>query len=373
MTPEPPNWTVEGEGDSRRVYLTGHWQLFTRTRDKDRLARELKQFERPQALAWDMRGIDSLDSAGAYFLWQLWGRQEPKELQCREEYSHWFERFAALPEQPPQPRRTIMHFMETFGGGVASVTMSTLGLFVLGGTVMVDFGHCVLRPRLMPWREISASVYRTGFSSLAILGVTGFIIGVVMALQFGASLTQFGASDQIIGLLGLAVLRELGPWITALIQAGRAGSAITAGIAGMHLTEELDALRTFGSSPVMRLVMPKVVAMGLVMPLLVIWTDFMELLGGAVAVQVDLGIPHQVILNRFPEEVSLLNFWFGLGKGVLFGVTIAIVSSFFGLRAAANTQSLGLQNTHSVVVGITLILILDAASGALLAKMGFLG
>lgn len=374
MNSEQPTWTIEGEGDDRRVRLAGAWTLFMRTQDEQRLTREFRELESPQSMSWDLNGIDKLDSAGALFLWRLWQHQLPEALECRPEYRQWFERFDALPKQSPAPRRrSFMWALEALGGGLMAFANTTLGLFRLLGVVCVDAMYCITHPRVTPWREISASIYRTGVSSLVLLGVTGFVIGVVMTLQLGMTLKQFGANEKVIGLLGLAILRELGPVIAALIQAGRAGSSMTAGIAGMHLTEELDALRTFGGSPTLRLVLPKVVSMILVMPLLVVWSDFTEILGGMMTAQMYLGIPHGLFMARFPNSVSLFNFWLGLGKGAVFGITISVVASYFGLKARASTSSLSAQTTRSVVVGLTLILIMDAASGALLSAMGIKG
>ncbi len=374
MHSEHPTWSIEGEGNNRWIKLAGAWALFIYTRDKQRLAREFRHLESPHSLGWDLNGIDKLDSAGALFLWRLWEHQLPRELECRTEYRRWFERFDALPETPPEPNRNLVWvFLQSLGGGLTAFFNTTIGLFKLLGLVFLDIVYCFLNPRVTPWREISASIYRNGVSSLVLVGVTGFVIGVVMTLQLGMTLKQFGANGKIIGLLGLAILRELGPVIAALIQAGRAGSSMTAGIAGMHLTEELDALRTFGGSPTLRLVLPKVVSMTLVMPLLVVWCDFNEILGGMMTSQMYLGIPHGLFLVRFPNSVSLFNFWLGLGKGAVFGITISVVASYFGLNARASTDSLSAQTTNAVVVGLTLILIMDATSGALLSWMGILG
>jgi phospholipid/cholesterol/gamma-HCH transport system permease protein len=368
-----PSWTVEGEGAARRVRLHGSWALFLRSDDRQRLLREFQALEAPGRLAWDLSAIERFDSAGAWLLWQTWGRQIPVSLECDEQSRQWFENFQTLPEHPsPGMDINLWRFLERFGASLNNAARVSAGLFALLVGVFGEILRCVLRPRLTPWREISASIYHTGVSSLVLLGITGYVIGVVMALQLGVTLKHFGANAQIIGLMGLAVLRELGPVIAAIIQVGRAGSSITAGIAGMHITEELDALRTFGASPQLRLVMPKVVALVIAMPLLVVWTDFTEILGGATTAQFDLGVPYALFLARLPHEVSLFNFWMGLAKGAVFGVIIGIVGSYFGLKSEANTSSLSQQTTHSVVVGLSVILIFDALSGAILAKLGYL-
>lgn len=368
-----PGWNIEDQGQYERITLHGSWALFLRADDRMRLVRALTALDEPESLIWDLSAIDALDSAGAWLLWQAWGRQLPVALECADKDRRWFDYLQALPELGRrQDRFTLGGALERLGAGLHNIGRDSVGLCALLIGVLRDLLACVLRPRLMPWRELSASIYRIGVSSLLLLGVTGYVIGVVMSLQIGVTLSSFGANGRIIGLMGLAVLRELGPVIAALIQVGRAGSSITAGIAGMHLTQELDALQTFGGSARLRLVMPKVLAMMIAMPLLVVWTDFAEILGGATTAQFDLGVPYMLFLARLPHDVSLFNFWLGLVKGALFGIIIAIVGSYFGLKARASTESLSRQTTNSVVVGLSLILITDALSGAILAKLGYL-
>lgn len=370
MNSQQPTWNIRGEGKARRICLAGRWTLFIHTKAGKRLNREFERFGVHREMTWDFSEVEGLDSAGALFLWRFWDEAWPAGLECPNRYRHWFERLDNMPEFPPQPRWSVHRALEHFGGNLVGIMSTIWGLVALHWTVLADLGQSLKEPRITPWREISASVYRTGVSSMAILGVTGFVIGIVMSLQLGVNLKQFGANEQIIGVLGFAVLRELGPVIAGLIQSGRAGSSITAGIAGMHLTEELNALRTFGGFPSLRLVLPKVLAMAIVMPLLVVWTDFTEILGGMVAAQSYLDVPHSLFIARMPETVNLFDFWMGLIKGGVFGIIISVVGSYFGLKSEANTDSLSSNTTKSVVVSLSLILIFDAVFGAFMAMLG---
>ncbi|MGN8160093.1 ABC transporter permease [Salinisphaera sp. RV14] len=368
-----PSLQVEDDAERRCVRLTGSWRLFTASDHRRRVADELDALDSPRDMTWDLSEISALDSAGAWLLWQAWGKREPAELKCRDPHRQRFERLAGAPEVPPRESRlSLLDLLDRLGGDLIAVGRHVGGMIALLIGVMADIATISVRWRLIPAREISAAIYRSGVSSVVLLGVTGYVIGVVMSLQIGVTLSSFGANQRIIGLMGLAVLRELGPVIAALIQAGRAGSSITAGIAGMHLTEELDALKTFGGSPRLRLVTSRVIAMMITMPLLVVWTDGAEIMGGATTAQFDLGVPFALFIARLPESVQIYNFWLGLGKGALFGLIIALVGSYFGLTARANTDSLSAQTTRSVVVGLALILIIDALSGAILAKLGLI-
>ncbi|HET7313138.1 ABC transporter permease [Salinisphaera sp.] len=370
----PPGWELDESGDRRRIVLSGSWRLFTASDCRRRMSAELGALDSPADMIWDLNAVEALDSVGAWVLWQVWNRQLPADLACRDPHRQRFDRLADAPDVlPPKSHRiSPVGALDTLGAGIIGIAQHTIGLLALLLGVLMDIATCAVRWRLIPVREITASIYHTGVSSVLLLGVTGYVIGIVMSLQIGVTLEDFGANQRIIGLMGLAVMRELGPVIAAIIQAGRAGSSITAGIAGMHLTEELDALQTFGSSPRMRLVTSRVVAMMITMPLLVVWTDGAEILGGATTAQFDLNVPFALFIARLPSSVDIYNFWLGLGKGALFGLIIALVGSYFGLTARANTDSLSSQTTRSVVVGLSLILILDALSGAILAKMGLI-
>lgn len=363
-------WEIVEAPGGRTVRLAGYWNLLAKGRKRERLAAALKEVQNPAQLGWDLTRVDVIDSAGALLLWHLWGRTVPREFNCRPEHRQWFKRLENLPPGRKAGKWGLWRPLDGLGGQLARIFRDAGGMFVLVGRLMLDFGYTLAHPRLMPWKEISASIYRTGTSALPLLGTVGVLIGIVMTYQLAMSISKFGANTMIVGLLGLSMMRELGPVITALIVIGRTGSTITAGIGAMHVTEEFDALRAFGSSPTQRLIMPNVIGMAISIPLLVVWTDFAGLVGGIVAADASLGVGYKMFVERLPEAVPWVNFWIGLGKGVLFGLIIATVSSYFGLKIRANTESLRQETTNSVVTGLTLILILDATSGALLTNVG---
>lgn len=358
-------WAVEG---NHQVTLSGSWDLLADNFRRRQLYREFQALEAPENWRWDLCDLRALDSGGALLLWHIWNRQWPRALACRDEHRNWFERLAQTPSIPPDPGR--LQWSERYVAGVMALAQTIAGMFLLLAQVLLDAVYCVRHPRALPWCELSAAVYRVGTSSMLLLAMVGFTIGVVVTVQIGITLRQFNAEQLIVGLSALAILRELGALISALIVAGRSGSAMAAGIGAMHLTEEIDALRAFGASPTQRLVLPRVVGMVLAMPLLVVWTDFAALVGAALMSQWYLGIGWGLFVERLPESVQLVNFWIGLGKGVLFGLVISLVACFFGLSAAPNTSSLSRYTTRSVVTSLSLILLLDASLSALLLNVG---
>lgn len=359
-------------GEDGVVRLSGPWTLLLDTPRRRRVAAELGRLGAAAQLRWDLTGIDALDSAGARVLWQAWDRRLPEHLDCPARHMHWFRWLeqARFPDAPQRHR--LRHALDRIGRGALGFVRSVGGVLLLSGQLLVDLAYCARHPRVIPWKETAATVYHVGAMSLLLLGVVGFLIGVVMTIQIGMALQQFGAAMMIVGMLGLAVLRELGPVICGVILAGRSGSAMTAGIGAMHLTGEYAALRAFGISPSLRLVLPRVAGAAITLPLLVVWTDFAALIGGAVTAQVDLGVNVGLFLDQLPRQVQIVNFWIGLAKGALFGFTIALVGCWFGISAEPDTAGLSRNTTLSVVTSLTLILLFDASSGALLTHVGLL-
>ncbi|HEY5801387.1 MAG TPA: ABC transporter permease, partial [Burkholderiaceae bacterium] len=175
----------------------------------------------------------------------------------------------------------------------------------------------------------------------------------------------------LVNLLGMSIIRELGPLLAAILVAGRSGSSITAQLGVMRVTEELDAMLVMGMPHGFRLIMPRVVALAIAMPLLVIWTDAMALIGGIVAANAELDLSPSYFFKSLPDAVPLANYYIGLGKGVVFGALIALVACHFGLRIKANTESLGRGTTTSVVTAITVVILADAVFAIVFNGVGF--
>jgi len=195
---------------------------------------------------------------------------------------------------------------------------------------------------------------------MPVTALVAFLIGVVLSYLFALQLKRFGAEAFIVDVLGIGVIRELGPVLVAVLVAGRSGSAITAQLGVMRVTEEIDALATMGVPRHLRLVFPKVLALGIAMPLLVAWTCAIAILGGMLAAHFELGLDYEFFISNLPRAVPLPNLWISLGKGIVFGISIALVACHFGLRIKPNTESLSRSTTESVVAGITLVILLDA-------------
>ena len=199
-----------------------------------------------------------------------------------------------------------------------------------------------------------------GFDALPIVGLLSFLMGIVVAYQGADQLRQYGANIFVADLVGLSMLREFAPLMTAIIIAGRSGSAYAAQIGTMAVTEEIDAMRTLGIEPMELLVLPKIIALMLALPLLTVFADMLGVLGGMIMAQAQLGVTYAEFLDRFVKAVSITAYLVGVGKAPVFAVIITIVGCFQGFRTKGGADSVGRQTTRSVVQSIFLVIVADA-------------
>jgi phospholipid/cholesterol/gamma-HCH transport system permease protein len=238
------------------------------------------------------------------------------------------------------------------------------------GQLLLDMVKLLRAPRNGPWRDISGNLYRIGATALPITALVGFLIGVVLAYLMAQQLRQFGADAFIVDILGISLIRELGPVLAAILIAGRSGSAITAQIGVMRVTEELDAMKVMGIPQGFRLVLPRAIAMAVAMPLLSVWTTLAALSGGVLAADVVLGLTPGYFVTALAKVVLVSNLWLAVGKSVVFGLLIALIGCHYGLRIKPNTQSLGEGTTASVVTSITMVLLVDALFAVVFKDIG---
>ena len=218
----------------------------------------------------------------------------------------------------------------------------------------------ILQPKRIRWRPILFNIRTAGFDALPIVGLLSFLLGIVVAYQGAGQLRQYGANIFVADLVGLSMLREFAPLMTAIIIAGRSGSAYAAQIGTMAVTEEIDAMRTLGISPQELLVLPKVIALFIAMPLLTVFADAMGVFGGMLMAQQQLDVGFVEFLDRFVKAVSPTAFMIGVGKAPIFALIIAMVGCFQGFRTRGGADSVGRQTTRSVVQSIFLVIVADA-------------
>lgn len=221
------------------------------------------------------------------------------------------------------------------------------------------------------WPAVMSEIEAAGVRALGIVGLLSFMIGMVMAYQGGATLSNYGANILIVNLVGIITLREMGPLLAAIIVAGRTGSSYTAQLGTMQITEEIDALRAIGIPPFELLVLPKVIALVVTLPLLSLFADLMGLLGGAVVANYGYGVSFAVYFDRIPQVITVTTLWLGLIKAPVFAVVIALIGCMQGLRVRGSAAEVGRATTVSVVQAIFMVIVIDAVFSVLYNLMGY--
>ncbi len=358
-------------GDDAICRLLGDWNVQQLSTRGAVLARRQALAQVKSSTRWDLSGIQTLDAVGAQLLWQAWGQCIPPGTVLTPSQQALLEVLAQHPiEAVPAPQAIQWYgWIIAIGHGCYVAANHGRELLLLLGGLVVNLGLLLARPSRGPWREISAQIFRVGAQALGITALVGFLIGIVLSYLSAQQLAVFGAGQFIVKLLGVATVRELGPVLAAILVAGRSGSSITAQIGVMRVTQELDAMQVMGISHGQRLIMPRVIALAIAMPLLVLWTDAIALLGGMLAAKWQLGLSMTWFFDRLPDAIGLTNYWISVIKGVTFGGWIALVACHFGLQIEPNTESLGRGTTASVVASITGVILIDALYAILFNEM----
>ena len=363
--------TVAGDG-ARVVHLSGAWDIRALQSRAAALQSALRDAGPAQVSLWDLTQIQRFDHIGAMLVWRTWGRCRPSRLQLKREHEIFFgacESAEAVASSPAAPDRFPL--LLALGRGVWAVTGHVLEMLQLFGQLLIDAATVVRQPLLRPWREFSAAIYKIGAQALGITALVGFLIGVVLSYLSAEQLRLVGADVFIVNILGIGIVRELGPVVCSILVAGRSGSAITAQLGVMRVTEELDALSVMGISNTLRLILPKTAAIAVALPLLVLWTSGVALVGGAVSAKAELGMSFFQFFSALPAAVPEVNLWLGVGKGLVFGVLIALIACHFGLRIQPNTESLAAGTTRSVVTSITAVIVADAILAVIFSDVGW--
>ena len=322
----------------------------------------------------DIGGLTRMDTAGA---WWIITRQAPGAkvviLNATPAQTQLIEtvRQNMVPTAviPPLPHGVVAG-VATFGARVAAAAQTAKELLSFLGHVVATLGGLVLRPGRLRLTSLVHQCQQVGLNAVPIVALMAFLIGVVLAFQGSAQLRQFGAEVFVVDLISISVLRELGILLTAIIVAGRSGSAFTAAIGTMKMREEIDALRTLGLDPVAVLVVPRVLALMLMLPALGFIADLSGLVGGAAMAWIDLGVSPAVFKSRLLSDTDVWHFGVGMIKAPFFALIIGIIGCYEGLRVGGDAESLGRRTSTSVVLSIFMVIVMDALFSILFATVG---
>ena len=356
----------------RVVMLSGDWTLSALRTSIGHSFKALKSASADPTLKWDLRQINALDSTGALIILRAWGGDRRSSALLNPDHAAILQRIAAVPPvEPARWRPDLLAPLVFLGRRENRFFEHVVALVRLVGMLVMDAIYLLVHPRQIPWREISATIYKAGALALPVTALVGFLIGVVISYLTADTLKAYGAGVYIVNLLGISIIRELGPLLVAILLAGRSGSAMTAQIGVMRVTEEIDAMITMGISPISRLVLPKVLGLAVAMPLVSMWAIAAALVGGALAANAQLDIDFFYFLGSLPKVVSADNLWIASVKSLSFGMAIALISCHFGLRTKPNTESVSNAITTSVVAAITMVILLDAVFAIMFRNVGF--
>jgi phospholipid/cholesterol/gamma-HCH transport system permease protein len=359
------------------LHAEGSW-LVGEAMTLDRLLRALRLPSGGQ-VQLDLAGIDRLDTAGAWLL--LRTEHELAERGNAVAVTGMHPSFAPLLTQlrthgavsplphPIPPHHTFICFLARLGEVTTIVLRRGYAMLGFGGLVFVTIARLLPQPRRLRLPAMFVQMEQTGLDAMPIVGLLSFLIGVVMAYQGADQLRRYGAEIYTIDLLGNAVLRELGVLLSAIIIAGRSGSAFTAQIGTMQVNQEIDALHTLGLDPVEVLVLPRVFGLTLTLPLLVFYADAMGLLGGCLMTWGILGINVPTFLDHLRGAVTMWTLWIGVIKAPFFAAIISMVGCYEGFNVTGSADSVGRLTTQSVVEAIFLVIVADAAFSILFSVL----
>jgi phospholipid/cholesterol/gamma-HCH transport system permease protein len=363
MTDEP-GWIKLAQGRDGAVLQAGGAWTIEHAADLDRQVESLPKKSGARAL--DLGAIEAIDTAGAWLLARATGRGEGQEIPWQNlpsEFQPLAERvLTAGPKVvPDRPRpRTITDWVADVGEGMEERLTEALDLIAFFGEFVLATGRVIANPRRFRWVPLLVHIEQTGINALPIVGLISFLVGVVLAYQGAEQLRQFNAQFLTVNMVGISVLREMGILLTAIVVAGRSGSAFTAQIGTMQVSEEVDALRTMGLDPMEVLAIPRVAALIITLPILTFFADLMGLLGGGVMCVMLIDMTFGQYVARLNDVVTATEFWVGMVKAPVFAILIALVGCFEGLRVTGSAESVGKMTTRAVVEGIFLVIIFDA-------------
>ncbi len=363
-------YTIEDRGEGAPVLaLHGPYRVSSIGAIDD----ELQSLDGPFS-AVDMSGIDEIDTVGAWVACSL-ARDHGTDVTGASERA---ERLMAAVDTSVEdmtiaaPRETIFKRVPaTVGGKVFEMGEGVKSTIAFLGRFILALGSLIRHPRRFRWLALIRQSELVGVDALAIIGLMSFLIGIVIAQQGSVQLAQFGAETLTVNLVGRITLRELGVLMTAIMVAGRSGSAFAAQIGTMKLTEEIDAMRTIGISPMEALVVPRVMAAVLMMPLLGFFASVMAIIGGAVIADITLGIPFYTFLVRIKEVVPMYDLYVGMIKAPVFGLIIGMTGCYQGMLVSGDSEQVGLRTTKAVVQAIFAVIVVDAFFAVFFTEIGW--
>lgn len=366
--------TIRREGDVAVLCMAGRVVMST----LDMLEPALRKTPSGVPVVIDLSGVEALDTGGAWRILQLRAKLEaegarvevagadPHETELLETVA----RSLPAAEGAEEPPRDVLDWVAGVGEKMADLARTSIEVLGFLGLVLARAGNTVIRPGRLRGTALVHHMQEVGFNAVPIVSLMAFLIGVVLAFQGSAQLRQFGAEVFVVNLIAISVLRELGILLTAIIVAGRSGSAFTAAIGSMKIREEIDAMRTLGLDPIEVLVLPRVLALLFMLPVLGFIANMMGLIGGALMSWIELGVSPGMFVTRLYETTDLWHLGVGFIKAPFFAVIIGVIGCYEGMKVEGSAESVGRLTTASVVLSIFSVIVVDAVFSVFFAEIG---
>ncbi|MDQ3075329.1 MAG: MlaE family lipid ABC transporter permease subunit [Pseudomonadota bacterium] len=335
--------------------------------------RELENISDP--LTIDLGAVEKMDTVGAWLVHRAMRDRGAKVVGASPDGQQLLEQVADADHPTrvcPDQSNSASRALGELGDWTIEAGRTLVGMLGFLGAVMISMGKIIRRPKRFRLNAVVQRFDLVGVRALGIIGLMTFLIGIVIGQQGAVQLAAFGAEVYTINLIGRLSVRELATLMTAIMVAGRSGSAFAAQLGTMKITEEIDAMRTIGVSPIEALVIPRILAATIMMPLLSFYAMMMALLGGGMYVWVDLGIPPATFIQRIQEVVPLTDLYVGLIKAPVFGFIIALAGCFQGMLVEGNSEEVGTRTTAAVVQSIFLVIVLDAVFAVFFSQIGWI-
>ncbi|PZO88963.1 MAG: ABC transporter permease [Micavibrio aeruginosavorus] len=367
MAEQPGFLTSENEGQAKRLILSGEWTL----ENSAEILRECQDQCFDNISEINGQSIERMDSWGVVRLQKI-ADETGASLQLPDNLKDTFAFFEKTEKKIPErsKKRGLYSALVSIGKNTASALKTTADIISFIGEIAVCFARNIFKPSAFRFHSIVRHIDETGFRALPIIGLLAILISMVISYQASMQLQKFGANIFTIDLTVISLLREMGVLVTAIMVAGRSGSAFAAEIGVMKLREEIDALKTMGMNPIEVLVLPRLIAMMLTLPILAFLADIIGLAGGAIISITLLDIPLDQYIDRVESVATSTMFFVGLIKAPVFAFIITIIGAYQGMNVSGSAESVGKLTTMAVVQSIFMVIMADAVFSIVFAKMG---
>lgn len=364
---------IKFDSRERQFHCGGEWNITS----IPKLQNEISALSWPSSgeMIVDGSAITQMDSAGAWLINQLVEKLAHHHITAHlENVADRFQTLITIVDKEGVSHKKLpvlkrLNWLGRVGQSAIVQLIEARDFLAFVGKLGIEALHIVTTPRRIRLGAVVDIIYKTGYQALPIIALLSFMIGVVLTYQMGVQLKNYGANIFIVDLLGLSVLREFGPLLTAIMIAGRTGSAFTAELGTMKVNREIDVLNTMGVTPAELLLLPRIIGLVIALPLLTMWADMFGVLGGMIMSKDMLGIHWQDFLLRFEQQIPVRALLIGLGKAPVFALIIASIGCFEGMQVKGSADSVGKQTTRSVVWAIFFIIVADAIFSILFSKL----